>query len=757
MKSRCLTGLLTAVCLAGGVAAHGAGHNQPGPLPKGWVKGVYKDDADYLLRKFRQDVTDPATGLDNEGLVKASVEIYDREQPGLDSWRLTKANIVAFFCDKMAIGVSGHDWFPAIASWNRWERPLTKVIWSKRNKLIDRVCCPDESKRVARGNKTGRWTMWKDFDHSVPEWQTCLKLGFPGMKARLREFWQDTDYYRSGEIVIDAVIRLVGRFEAYAREELARTTDAKGRERLTKEIATLARLRTGAPETAYDGLMFIWVYFFACEHLERVQVRSLSNLDLTIGPMYRADLAAGRTTEAEFREQLKHFWWQWGSIDNYWCQPVSIGGTKPDGTTEFSDFTKIVLDVHDELALPTPKLLVKTNVNTPDWAWNKMLDMHRRHRSLAYIGEQGVARTFKAFGYTDEDARTCELRGCYEAVPLKGMNRTSSGHINMIRPLEDMLAAAATNGFDKADWDTFLADYLSRVTATAVEMREIVFEWDKHLEQVNPAILFSLATEYSVRHGLDAHRNGTEKGNNTGILMVGLGSTVDALLAVKELVYEKREMSLADLGRIMAADWKGHEELQLRMRRSKRKWGNNNPEANALGERVTRAYAEPINGKPNSRRGRFLANGHCAWQFVQLGRLSGATPDGRNAGDELSKNVSSAPGADTEGATALVLGVTSMDTTLLPGDFPLDIMLTPGTARGEEGLAAMRSLVEVFHSRGGMQVHFNVIDPAELRDAQKHPEKYENLQVRVCGWNVRWNDIPKREQEEYIRRAEAQR
>ena len=722
-----------------------------GPVPPGSVRGVYRDEADYLLRKFREDATDPKSGLGNDELAALAERMYAKANPPVDDWSETKADIIRAFCEKMAIGASGYDWFPAIACWDRNRRPLNKVICSLRNGLVDRACCPDESARAEAGNRAGRWTMWKDFDHSVPEWSVILKLGFPGMKARLKANWKDTSYYRAGEKTIGAVLELVARFERQARQELASGNwEGHRRERLEREAATLRRLRTGAPETAYDAMMFVWVYFFVSEHLERMQVRSLSNLDVCLKPFYRADIAAGRTTEAEFREQLRHFWWQWGSIDNYWCQPVSVGGTKPDGTTEFDDFTKIVLDVHDECALPTPKLLVKTSPQTPDWAWRKMLDMHRRHRSLCYIGEESVAKVFSSFGYDAEDARTAELRGCYEVVPSKGMNRTTAGHLNLVKPLERMLAEPVS----AADWEAFKAEYLSRVRTATAEMREIVTVWGRHLEKVNPAILFSLATTYSVEHGIDAFARGTEKGNNTGINITGLGTAVDALLAVRGIVFESHELTLAELGRVMSDDWKGREELRQRMMRSKRRWGNNDAEANALAAEIVKAYAGELNGRPNGRNGRFLANGHCARQFIVLGRQTGATPDGRHAGDEFSKNVSPAPGADTEGVSALVLGVTSLDSRLLPGDFPLDVMLHPGMVAGEKGLETMRSIVETYHARGGMQIHFNVVDPEELRDAQLHPERYENLQVRVCGWNVRWNDLDRREQDAYLRRLE---
>ena len=147
-------------------------------------------------------------------------------------------------------------------------------------------------------------------------------------------------------------------------------------------------------------------------------------------------------------------------------------------------------------------------------------------------------------------------------------------------------------------------------------------------------------------------------------------------------------------------------------------------------------------------------SGHNARQFVVQGASTGATPDGRFKGEEFSKNLSPTMGVDTEGVTALINTLSALDSMDFPGDFPLDVMLLPYTVSGDNGLEVMKVLINRYFDNGGFVIQFNVFDAEELRDAQKHPEKYENLQVRVCGWNVRWNDLPRAEQDAYIRRAE---
>ena len=771
-RKQFIGGMTATVALGGRGAFAAPARRQRGYNDMTWWDPYVEDITDvdtYLRRKFRQDVTDKTTGLGSDALKKLLAEIVASGKASGESWRITKAKCFAAQIERQSIDVSPLDWFPAIAVWDRWSRPISSVIW-QRAREVNQKTLPDWVRREWQaGNADGTWNMWQDFDHSVPDWRVILKLGFPGMKARLEKYAVKGDpFYEGLQIAMDAMLKGIDRFIEQGRKNLTRSslssqsdegeilrTSRTLREtrRLEKEIACLERLRNGPPENAYDVMMFIWLYFFWSEHIDGIQARSLTELDVFLTPYYDADIAAGRTTEAEFREQLKHFLWQWGSIANYWNQPVGFGGTKKDGTTEFNHVSKIILDVMDECALTTPKFLVKVAPNTPDWAWDKMLDMARRHRSISFVGEEPAARALKKwYGASDEDCRTMVLRGCYEFDLRDSVNRTGCGYMNILKPIEKMLEEAGAAPLDS--FDAFKSEYLRRLAAATTRCREIAFEFEKVLGEVNPANCMTLSTEHALKTRRDGFANGCPRGNNTAILSAGFGTTVDALLAVKEIVYENKEMALAELGRVMAANWEGHEPLRLRMLRSKRKWGNNDPEANALGAELIDCFASQLNGKPNSRGGVFLACGHSARQFLYLGAKTGATPDGRKAGDEMSKNISPTMGADTEGATALVATLASSDVTKLPSDYPLDMMLHPSVCHGEKGLKAMRALVEVFHKNGGSVIQFTVFSAEELRDAQLHPEKYENLQVRVCGWNVRWNDLCKSEQDAYIRRAE---
>ena len=704
--------------------------------------GAFEDDVAYLRGKWRGDVTDRTTGLGLQELKAEAQRIVDAEKDRVP-WCLVKAHLFEMICDRMSVGFSPHDFFPAFACWSRKDRALTKII-NARMAETDRRYCPDVWKKAAQARSCLR----HDYDHAVPDWDRALALGFPGLKAEIDASPATNDFKRAMSITADAMLRNVRRLA-----DCARRSPHAADPRVRAEIAALDQLVQGPPRTAYEAMMFQLLFFVYGEHVDHLQVRSLGNWDRLLLPYYEADIAAGRTTRAAFKEQVKHFWWQWGSIDNWWGQPVYIGGTKADGSTEYNEVSRIVLEVTDELALPTPKLQLKIAANTPDDIFRKALDMARRHRSLVFCGEEPMAKAMASMGFSAEEARTLDIWGCYEFQPRAAANTTLPCVINMPRIVSDLLAEAKDGRFAAETFEDFEAAFHEMLRTRVAVSLDVVKDLEAHMDDYIPALVHSLSIGGCVRDGKNAIGNGM-KYNLTVILQTGAGTAVDALAAVKEIVYEKREMTLAELGAVMAANWAGHDELRLRMRASRRKWGNNDPLANKLTHDLYHVFGNAVNGKPNSRDGTFFAAGHSIVYFVILGRGTGATPDGRKAGEEFSKNISPAPGADREGPTALIESIGAIDYHDIPCDIILDTTIHPTVVQGEKGLQAMRALVERYFAVGGCAIHFNVFSAEELRDAQAHPERYENLQVRVCGWNVRWNDLPRAQQDAYIRRAE---
>ena len=722
------------------------------------------DMATYLKWKWRTDVSDHATGLDNAAL-KRGLDAVLAEWKAKEPWPVVKARLVDYLVDNCALGLSKFDCFPAIVCWNRWDRPISKIL-REREREVEKATAPAWLGKTREEIYASGGRCYRDYDHSSPDWEVILKLGFPGMKARV-DACPDTPFYTAEKRTAAAILRFLDRLVAATEAELARCGGKTEEGLLEKEIASLKRLRVGPPVTVFDVMTFTFVDFIVSEYFDRFQVRCFGQIDRLWRPYYERDLREGRTTEAEFREEFRHFIWQFGSIDNYWGHPLFLGGTAADGTTEYSAFSLILLDVLDREALPTPKVQLKIAKSTPDFIWDKALRMLRNHRSLVLMGEEGMARSMTKLGLSADECRRLIVWGCFEWLPPEG-NCTSACNINLVKPVETMLKDAKDGRLGElATFDDFKREYYRRLGEVTDKTRKVMDYLESGLADVNPSLVLSLGVGSALKKGEDAFATGMRY-NNTEMAEIAFASAVDSLVAVKELVYENEErrvknggcrrtrLSLKELGEILAKNWEGHEELRLKMARSHRKWGCGNDETDALGREVLETFTGRFVGLPNARGGKYCCYGLNSRGYIDAGKATGATPDGRRAGEELSKNMAPAIGGDAEGITAVLKSWRiSVDPAFFPCGLVFDVMLHSSSVAGEKGLVALRAICEEYFANGGCGLNLNIQSVEELKDAQLHPEKYENLQVRVAGWNIRWNDIPKAEQDGFIRRLEA--
>ena len=211
---------------------------------------------------------------------------------------------------------------------------------------------------------------------------------------------------------------------------------------------------------------------------------------------------------------------------------------------------------------------------------------------------------------------------------------------------------------------------------------------------------------------------------------------------------------MSELKNALDNNWKGYEKLQLKAKNLTHKYGNGDKVADDVSEAIAKYFALKVDNRPNARGGVHKATIHTAMQFLWQGQKTMATPDGRNDGEEMSKNASPSIGMDRNGATALISSALRLEPSLFMESFCVDVMLHPSAVQGDDGLVAMKGLLDVYYENDGQSMQFNVFNADMLRDAQVHPEKYQNLQVRVCGWNVLWNNLSRTEQDAYILRAE---
>ena len=705
------------------------------------------------------------SGLNDTELLKGLEELsFKTEQL---PHPVARAMAIKYVLENERLYINEHDYFVGLYSLNRLANNTTFKKWERESRAYR---APETLQRGDDFNNSGAVIIWTDYDHVVPDWKSLMELGFSGIRERAREYKRKhkengtlnsemTAFFEGIEIQYTAIIELIDRmYHTALKQEF---------EKAPKIAECLKNLRDGAPTSFYEALQLIYIYFIISESIDSYQVRSLGNgLDNTLYAFYKNDLESGKITKEDAHNYLSYFLMQWSAIGNYWGQPFYMGGTNLDGSTKYNELSYEILDVYDNLEIYNPKIQLKINENTPDHILNKAFDMVRRkNASIVFCCEPAMIKAVMGYGATYEEALNYDIRGCYETGVRANEVSSTSGYVNAAKAVEFVF----TNGFDTVTnkqvgiqtgeiseiktFEDFYFAFLKQWEYLIEQSMKITNDAERFLAFVNPSSMYSATIETSLKNGKDGYGGGV-KFNNNAMLNCGFASAVDSLMAVKEFVFDKKEITLAELSEVIRNNWKGREILRAKVKKSPHKYGNNDMVADTYASAMSSYFANKVNNVPNGRGGVYKAIFHSARAFIIQGEKTGALPDGRNAGEELSKNASAVPGMDKKGVTALITSATK----LVPSDyhesFCLDIMLHPSAVDGENGFNVFKGILMTYLKNGGQSIQFNIFNTDTLRDAQKNPEKYKNLQVRVCGWNTLWNNMSKKEQDAYILRAE---
>lgn len=705
------------------------------------------------------------SGFDDAQII-SGLEQLSKETEGLPH-PVARAKAIKFVLENERVYINEHDYFVGLYSLDRLANKTTFNKWRDQSLMLRKaelVACSDDF------NKSGAVMIWTDYDHVIPDWQSLMELGFPGIRERARNYRQKhiqngtmteemSAFFEGIEIEYSAIIDLLDRMYHIACGMTF--------EKASQIAQCLKNLRDGKPTDFYEALQLIFIYFIISECVDSLQVRSLGNgLDNTLLSFYEKDIASGKYTKEEIENFLSYFLLQWSAIGNYWGQPFYMGGTKLDGSTKYNELSYIILDVYDRLEIYNPKIQLKINTNTPDEILTKAFDMVRRkNASIVFCCEPAMIKAVMGYGATYEEALSYDIRGCYETGVRANEVSSFSGYVNAAKAVEFVF----TNGFDARlnkqvgtktgdvseinTFEDFYFAFLKQWEYLIEQSMKITNDAERFLAFVNPSSMYSATIETSLKNGKDGYGGGV-KFNNNAMLNCAFASAVDSIMAVKEFVFEKNQVSLEELADILENNWRGHEILRLKIKKSRHKYGNGDELTDTYAKAMASYFANKVNNVPNSRGGVYKAIFHSARAFVVQGEKTGALPDGRLEGEELSKNASPVPGMDRSGVTALIKSATN----LIPSDyhesFCVDVMLHPSAVKGKEGLTVLKGILMTYLNKGGQSIQFNIFNTETLRDAQNSPEKYQNLQVRVCGWNTLWNNMSKKEQDAYILRAE---
>lgn len=735
---------------------------------------IKKTDYDYIMDKYhdsskpfnsharfirRDEIFSDETGMKGEK-IKEEIVRRDEEIKHLPH-PVRKSKAFEFILENTRISCDSRDIFPAI---NMIDRPLNSTIVKKWREEVFMEIIPETEKKRASMERAGIVTMWPDYDHSVPVWDRVFGLGFSGLlresekmrlsKARTAE---EDAFFEGIKITYTAIINFIGRLYAFA----ANTTGSE------KMATALKNIKDNPPATFYEALLVDYIYFMLSEHIEGLQVRSLCNFDRIFIKYYKNDLANG-VAEEEIRTDLAYFFLQFTAIGNYWNQPIFLGGCKEDESTEINELSYLFLDVYDKMKIYNPKIQIKVADSTPKDFLLKALDMIRRgNNCIVFVSDATIRKALVRAGATEEQARMCNITGCYEYSIQGGMG-CGMNYLNLLKPLEyalhkgcdgvtgefALLKSPEVNSY--ATFDEFYEAYKKQLCAVIDATIETVNTYEDYLAYINPQSMLSATYPSCLEKAKDALCGGGV--TNGSVISFGfLGDFADSMAMIKKYVFDRKEFTLAELVKMLDANFKGYELVRRKLLADSDKYGNNKDLPDSFVIDITDFLSKYVCSRPNAKKrgGKWTVGFHVARMSYVQGEKTAASPNGRLLGEELSKNASASMGQNREGATAAILSVTKIDATAFTCDASLDMGLLPSAVKSDDGLEAMYGLLKTFVIRGGHAMHINVFDADTLRDAQKNPEKYQDLQIRVCGWNVLWNNINKVEQDGFIRQAES--
>lgn len=728
--------------------------------------GELTQNRSNLLKQYRESHWIETSGEAPEQL-RATCRQVELELLGQPN-NLVRASLLACVLSRAQIEINPYEWLA-----DKINHAQIMLDYRKRCKTeIDNGPLRDLLAETAAGIDSRAYSGNEDFSHTAPDWSRILQLGFPGILQRLVDTHQtradagdlspEQDvFYTSCAIAWRAVIDYTRRL-ADACAHLAK--------RYPKQALVadcLDQLTRRAPATLMEALQVIILVYTVQNDVDAVYLRSLGGLDRLLLGFYRDDLASGRFSKEQLNELLQSFMIKLNAKNVGANIPFYLGGVDAAGQDVTNELSYLFVELYGELAIHDPKIQIRVHAQTPvDFLRAVLRCIRRGSNSFLFIQDEVVIPALTGIGISLEHARNYVPIGCYEPCALgKEIPCTCNGIINLPKAIElalnegidpdsgSRIGPATGPAESLTTFAHFLAAVKQQIDACIAHAMTRIIAYEKHYAQITLAPLYSATLDECVARGIDAYAGGALY-NNSSINAIGLATAVDALIAVRQLVYTEQRLSLDALSQILRDNWTGHESLRRHIQNQYPKYGNGHAATDDLAADLAGYTCSLINNRPNGRGGVFRCGLFSINWYFDFGNKTGATPDGRLAGEPLSKNLSPVISRDKAGVTALIQSVTRIDNRLAPNGSVLDLTFHPSAVQGEAGLEAMHSLLSVYRQSGGMAIHFNILDAQTLRKAQKNPEQYANLQIRVCGWNAYFVHLSPTEQAEFIARAE---
>ncbi|MEG0276607.1 MAG: glycyl radical protein [Coprobacillus sp.] len=636
--------------------------------------------------------------------------------------------------------------------------------------------------------------------HLAVDYATMLKTGLKGYEERTLKLKEELDlcmtenidkyqFYKSVLITIEAVKTFANRYSVLA-EELADKATGKRKEELLEISRICAKVPYEPAETFKEAVQSTWFIQLILQIESNGHSLSYGRFDQYIYPYYQHDIDNGLITDDEVVEILDNLWIKtltinkvrsqshtFSSAGSPMYQNVTIGGQTTDKKDATNQLSYLILKSVAQTRLPQPNLTVRYHRGIPKEFLDEAIEVMKLGTGMpAFNSDEVIIPSFIEKGVKEEDAYNYSAIGCVEtAVPGKwGYRCTGMSYMNFPRILlitmNDGIDPTSGKRFVKGcghfkDMKTFdeLMQAVEHVMRELTRMSVIVENAiDLALERDVPDILCSTLTEDCIGRGKTIKEGGAIYDFISG-LQVGIANMADSLAAVKKLVFEEKRITTTQLFAALEDDFtnEDNQKIQRMLIEESPKYGNDNDYVDNLVVEVYNSYIDEMKKYPNTRYGRGPIGGiryagtSSISANVGQGFSTMATPDGRKARTPLAEGCSPAHSMDKCGPTAVFKTVSKLPTHEITGGVLLNQKVTPQMLSNDENKEKLAMMIKTFFNRlDGYHVQYNVVSRDTLIDAQKNPEKYRDLIVRVAGYSAFFNVLSKATQDDIIERTE---
>lgn len=617
------------------------------------------------------------------------------------------------------------------------------------------------------------------YGHNSANYEKVLEKGLIGIaqeaRGKLAILREDSErqkcFLESVLLAVEAAMEVGGRFAAQARKLAETEKNEKRRDELLKVAQICERVPAQPARNLHEALQSIFLLqVLLYWESPRSMSQTPGRIDQYLYKYYKSDMESGVLTPEAAQELFDCYFIKLSHVS--YGSHISVGGYRPDGRDGTNALSYILIESMKRIRLVEPFFSILVHQRTPE----KLLLRAAELSALCtghpvYLNADTLTTMMLARGtaggpcITLAQARKATPVGCYEPViPGEDSGYMFSGFFNMAAVMELVL----TNGYSRkykkqiglqtGDPSTFgsfedvKAAYEKQLAHMARNFSDASNIFEKVFADVLPTPFESSVIDGCIEKSKSREEGGARL-NFKQFVGAGAIDAADSLAAIRQLVFEDKAVSMEELCQALESNFEGYEALQQQLRNAP-KFGNDDNDADELAAWVSHLFARETAKQPNTRGGFSIPLGAPLQYYMVGGWVVGALPSGRSAWQSLSDAWSPTAGCDTNGPTAVLASMGKIDNAELTGGVTLNLRFDPAFFKLKDGFRRFTHFIRSFVDQGIFQVQFNIIDGQTLRAAQKEPDKYRDLLVKVAGYSAYYTRIPKPLQDGIIARTE---